>query len=114
MLTLSGCVVCGAGRGDVAGPAGHGGHDDGARDPSGHHAPHGVPPPVAVEVPLDDPAVRRPGRIRLVSTFTSFLLSSKLTSRDAVLWISSTKLDAEKRLALQQEKEALDLKLLEV
>ncbi len=28
--------------------------------------------------------------------------------------IRSTKLDAEKRLALQQEKEALDLKLLEV
>lgn len=29
-------------------------------------------------------------------------------------WECSTKLDAEKRLALQQEKEALDMKLLEV
>lgn len=29
-------------------------------------------------------------------------------------WDCSTKLDAEKRLALQQEKEALDMKLLEV
>ena len=30
------------------------------------------------------------------------------------LAVRSTKLDAEKRLALQQEKEALDIKLLEV
>ena len=32
----------------------------------------------------------------------------------AHFYLRSTKLDAEKRLALQQEKEALDLKLLEV
>ena len=31
-----------------------------------------------------------------------------------LILVGSTKLDAEKRLALQQEKEALDLKLLEV
>lgn len=31
-----------------------------------------------------------------------------------MFWECSTKLDAEKRLALQQEKEALDMKLLEV
>ena len=51
------CAVCGAGRGDVARAAGHGGHDDGARDPAGHHTLDGVAPSVAVEVPLDDPAV---------------------------------------------------------
>ena len=43
-----------------------GGDDDGARNPAGHHAPHGFASAIVVEVPLDDPAVRRSGRICLV------------------------------------------------
>ena len=61
-----------------------------------------------MEVPRDDPALRRTRWLCIVSLRLLGLCTS--TQRVAC----STKLDAEKRLALQDEKQALETRLLEV
>jgi len=60
-----------------------------------------------MEIPFDDPALRRTGGICVVSGCIICGLKL-LTARGSV------KLDAEKRLALQEEKQALEAKLLDV
>ena len=60
-----------------------------------------------MEIPCDDLALRRAGWICLVGYFLAVFPVINDTG-------FSTKLDAEKRLALQEEKQALEAKLLDV
>ena len=60
-----------------------------------------------MEVPRHDLALRRSGGIRIVDLILIRVVALAYVT-------SSTQLDAEKRLALQEEKQALEAKLLEV
>lgn len=101
-------LVCDSGRGDVSGANGNGRVDDGTCYYVGHYSAYCISPTLAVEVSCFDPALWRPGRLRLVS----FLLLWEAL-RFLKRWYS-TKLNAEERLALQEEKQSLEAKLLEV
>jgi hypothetical protein len=97
-------------RGDVTRTPRDGGFDDVTCYTAWNHATDCVAPPLAVEVPCDHLALRRTRRLYFVSnTSIRFRAKFRLISRSY-----STKLDAEKRLALQEEKQALETKLLEV
>ena len=108
---MFGVAVCCSRRSNFARTSRGGGHDDGSCYGAEHHIAYCLAPPVIVEVPFHDPPVRRTGWLRLVS---STLIMHACMYLVAEISVRSTKLDAETRLALQQEKEALETKLLEV
>lgn len=95
------------GRSNVSGTNRDRRNDDGICWEIKHYTPHSFPPPVFVEISRPDSALRRTRRICLVGL-------NQIMCFNFYLMTSSTKLDAEKRLTLQEEKQTLETRLLQV
>ena len=101
------CLVRSSRRGNLTRTSRHGRPHDGLRNQTRHHTFDRVASFLTLEIPLNDSPLRWTRWIHIVGTV--YIRRQYPADRK-----HSTKLDAEKRLALQEEKQVLEAKLLDV